>query len=148
SNGIMRVKDVRHANLLGLIAQFGTIAELARRAGVVANVLAQIKGGKPMGAKFANKLELGMGKPSGRMDSLQFASADDAMGAAEIAQMMTVLPPEDREALLKHARLLVKNLPAGTAANPFGDIPKPPRPRTGKRGRPAKQKRPPGKGTQ
>jgi hypothetical protein len=120
------VYEIRRRKLEQLVEERGTSLEgLARQAGVLANYLSQIRGGRPMGSRFARKLEAGMGKPKGWMDLPQVPDTEAAFHAAEIVQGMAVISEEDREAVLRHLRLLVRNSPK-SPQNPFGDVPIPP----------------------
>ena len=133
SNGVMDVYEIRRRNLDVLIAEaesLKAIGDAIRRAksGVdpsaaekdYANVLSQIKNGKNMGAKMARDIESGMGKPTGWMDVAQFRAVDQTMEAKEAGQLAMNMSDEDREAWLKHGRLLVRNSGRGPG-NPFPD---------------------------
>jgi hypothetical protein len=118
--GTMDISEIRRANMLGLLADFRTLEELAEHYDLVANYLSQIKSGsRNMGDRFARGWEKKMGKPRGWFDTLQFHSPDEAMGGLEAMQIFQSLSEEDREAWLKHGRLLGKNTPKGPG-NPFG----------------------------
>lgn len=71
-----RIAEIRHRNLLVLVEEAGSAANLSRLTGVPAAYLSQCinraltKSGQPrnVGAEVARKLETGMGKPAGWMD--------------------------------------------------------------------------------
>jgi transcriptional regulator with XRE-family HTH domain len=118
-------KAIRRANLLGLINEFETMARLARHTGVVASLLSQIKNGsRQMGDHVARDLEKALNKPEGWMDLPQYGAGDGVMDQAEALQILQALSEADREAWLRHGRLLVEsNVPQGPA-NPFGKTPR------------------------
>lgn len=123
---MMENKTVRRLNLDGLIAQFGTIAALAKATGTVANYLSQVRNGhRDMGDDIARRLEDALNKKTGWLDSLQFSSADDVMIQTEALQILASLTDADREAWIKHGRLLVENRPDSGVHNPFPDAKKP-----------------------
>ena len=73
------IGEIRHENLLLLVAEFGSQAEVARRAEIADVYISQIlkrypdaKTGRPrqMGDPAARKLEVGCNKPEGWMDNL------------------------------------------------------------------------------
>lgn len=119
-------REIRRANLEGLLTQLtaGNMAEFERRYGIDASVLSQIKNGsRNMGDELARKVEAALDKEKGWMDHPQFRMSDVSIQQAEAAQIAEALDPSEREAWLKHGRLLVQSkAPAGTAANPFGDV--------------------------
>lgn len=116
----MDIAEVRRLNLLGILREFQTIEELAEHYELVANYLSQVKTGhRNMGSRHARKMEEAMGKPKGWMDKLQFTSPDDAVDGIEVMQIYQGLSPEDKAALIKHARLLGDSGPKGLN-NPFG----------------------------
>jgi hypothetical protein len=120
----MDIKAIRRANLGGLLGQFETIEALARQTKTVASVLSQIKNGtRGMGNIVARKLETGLEKPFGWMDTLHFKSPDDAMNQTEAAQICASLSVGDREQWLRLGRLMVENGDKGPN-NPFGPIKK------------------------
>lgn len=124
-NYCMDNKTIRRINLDGLIAQFETIEALAKATNTVANYLSQIKGGsRKMGDATARKLERALDKEPGWIDVLHFASPDDAMSATEALQILDSLSEDDREAWMKHGRLLVEGNTARGANNPFGKLPR------------------------
>ncbi len=144
-NGDMEITEIRRRNLLVLEAEAESLAVLGEAlrtakqaakpgpdAADYANYLSQIKGGsRDMGNKIARFLEGGMGKRRGWMDTPHFEMVDEAMEAKEAAQLAMSMKIEDREAWMKHGRLLAEQNPKKSDANPFGSIPK-----GGKRGRP------------
>jgi hypothetical protein len=118
-------KTIRRINLIGLIAEFGTIEALARATGSVANYLSQIKSGsRNMGDALARQMESRMAKEMGWMDSPHFASPEATMSATEALQILDALSAEDREAWMRHGRLLVEGKTAKGVSNPFGKIPR------------------------
>lgn len=77
---------------------------------------------------MARKIEAAKGLPHGWMDTMRFDDPDKAMEAIEIMQILGSISEEDKQALLKHARLLQKNQPPGPN-NPtgFAPVPAPPK---------------------
>lgn len=123
SNGVMDVKSARRKNLEGLITEFGTIEDLARATNTVANYLSQVRGdSRKMGDKMARKLEAGLKKERGWVDTLRFRSADDVVDQTEVLQIWEGLSVNDREAWMKHGRLLGETNPKRSPANPFGPM--------------------------
>lgn len=118
---------IRRANLAGLIREFETIARLARRTGAVASLLSRIKNGtRQMGDDVARRLERALDKPEGWMDLPQFGAGDAMMDQAEALQILQSLTESDRDAWLKHGRLLVESNGQKGPNNPFGHVPKGP----------------------
>lgn len=84
SEAMETISDVRHRNLLALIAEAGTAAKLARATGVPAAYISQVKkraltpSGKPraIGDDVARQLEDGMGKPVGWLDQAELSPAE------------------------------------------------------------------------
>ena len=128
----MDIKEIRRVNLLGLIAESeGVIARLARKTGQNPSVLSQIKNGsRDMGHDIARALEEALSHEKGWMDRLQFPTAEEALYANEVLQLAAGMAPEDRDAWLKHGRLLMKNQPPGPN-NPYPLAPKPKKPSGG-----------------
>ena len=81
----MDIKQIRLTNLRTLIAEAGTIANLARLSGTAPAYLSQITNGLPtstgrprsVGDKLARKLEQALDKPYGWMDT-SHSQEDDA----------------------------------------------------------------------
>lgn len=123
-NRPMNNKAIRRANLIALIETEGEIQRLAGRFGMNASYMSQIKNGtRQMGDSFARRIEKALGKPEGWMDIPQFRSPDAQMDAAEALQILSTLSDDDRDAWLKHGRLLVES-GARSPANPFGPVKK------------------------
>lgn len=86
-----KLETIRNENLERLIAEAGSAAELARRAGTSSSYLSQVRHhmstrrGTPRGVgdKLAVKLERGMGKPVGWMDEPHDAGQPQASVAQE-----------------------------------------------------------------
>lgn len=120
-NGCVDNKTIRRENLLGLLKQRKYDADFARAYDLSDRLISQIKNGtREMGDDLARKMEKAMGKPKGWMDSLQFRSAEDELGAQEAMQILQGLTAEDRDAWMKHGRLLSQKGPKGPG-NPFGN---------------------------
>lgn len=118
-------KTIRRLNLLGLIDQHGTIARLAKATNSVANYLSQVKNGhRDMGDDQARRLEAALSKEKGWMDTPQFGSPDEAMSQTEALQILQSLKAGDREAWLRHGRLMVENNTERGPHNPFGPVKK------------------------
>lgn len=75
----MDIRTIRRANFDRLVTEATSIAELARKTGASEKYLSQIKTGfqgkrdktpRQVGDSLARKLEAGMGKPNGWMDSI------------------------------------------------------------------------------
>lgn len=64
----MDIREVRRLRMEELAEEFGTLEEVGKRAGLGANWLSQIRGGRGMGHKTARRLEEGCRKPRGWMD--------------------------------------------------------------------------------
>lgn len=79
-----QIADIRHRNLLVLIEEAGSAAELARKTGVQAAYISQVKNrtptpsGRPrgIGDDIARQLEAGMGKSIGWMDQSELSPAE------------------------------------------------------------------------
>lgn len=79
-----QIADIRHRNLLALIEEAGSPAELARITGVQAAYISQVKNRSPtpsgrprgIGDDTARKLEAGMGKAKGWMDQSELSPAE------------------------------------------------------------------------
>jgi len=75
------IAETRHRNLLALIEEAGSAAELSRRTSVPASYISQLRnkvktaGGveRGIGPETARMLEKGMGKPTGWMDESELA---------------------------------------------------------------------------
>lgn len=121
--GMKENKAVRRANLLGLIKEFDTIEALAEATGTVANYLSQVKNGtREMGDRVARKLEAGLEKEKGWIDADQYGGVESLMDQSEMLEIIRALSSEEREELLKHARLLLRARGAHDAAEPYGDL--------------------------
>lgn len=129
----MDITEIRRRNLTVLEAEFHTLkaigelmaksAPVERASANYANVLSQYKGAKKMGDKFARNLEASVGKARGWMDTPQFKAVEDTMEAIEAGQLAMNMAAEDRDAWLRHGRLLAQQNPKRSIANPFGDLP-------------------------
>lgn len=100
----MTVHDIRHVNLLHLIAAFGSIQKFATAVGKshsqisqLRNSLVHSKTGQPrvMGDKLARDIELKLGKPIGWMDRPQaldsFLDLPEAAPSPETVRASTVV---------------------------------------------------------
>lgn len=77
-NGEMDAHDIRRANLLDLIRQFGTIKALAEHTGTDAAVLSQIKNThREMGNDIARRIEQALGHAHGWMDAMHGHAANE-----------------------------------------------------------------------
>lgn len=82
SNASMTIEEIRHQNLLALIAEAGSSAALAERCTISAVYVSQLKTGtktksgkvRGVGRSLARQLEAGMGKPSGWMDVAHYSA--------------------------------------------------------------------------
>ena len=129
----MEIAEIRLRNLSVLEAQFRTLKAIgdlmsrsapAEKVGAnYANMLSQYKGAKKMGDKFARNLEASVGKMRGWMDTPQFQAADTAMEAIEAGQLVMNMAQADRDAWLRHGRLLAQQNAKRSPGNPFGDLP-------------------------
>lgn len=126
-NWAVDIKQVRRLNLEMLITADETIERLVKGTTLVANYLSQIRiGHRNMGHKTARDIEMAKKLPPGWMDTMRFANPENAMDALELVQIAGSIAEVDKQALLKHARLLLKNQPPSNA-NPYPDAPKPPK---------------------
>lgn len=90
-------KKIRLANLLILKEECSpqTFAELERRTGVKANYIYQIEGGRGMGDQVARRLETGMGKEKGWMDTPHDGMALK-LDPTEIKRLVAAMTREER----------------------------------------------------
>lgn len=105
----MRPRDLRLQNLKLLIAEFGTIAEVARRGQTSEKYLSQLLHkraytGNPrgMGDAVAAKLESGCSKPVGWMDA---SHDEDTITPEDVALAFINGSPEKQEVIKLMARL-------------------------------------------
>lgn len=118
---LVDVYEVRRRNLEILIAGAGSVKELGERmrrhimktypdaaTKDYPNTLSQHRGGKPMGARFARKLEESVGRPKNWMDVLQPDPAERSVLGREAAQIVTGLDPEDQDVAMRVLRSLQK----------------------------------------
>ena len=125
SNGLMDSKAIRRANLIGLLREFRTLQAIATQTDTVAAHLSQIKNGvRNMGDAVARKLERALHKPEGWMDMPQFGPPDQMVEQAELLHIFSALSEKDREAWLRHGRLMVERDGPQGPNNPFGNIAK------------------------
>jgi len=113
----MTRNDIRHANLLALVEEFGTIAAVASAANTSEKYLWQIIHKEPLpsgkirgiGNDVAEKLELGCGKFSGWLDQIPggrtLHERTITPGESELVKLYRAASPEKRKALLAVARL-------------------------------------------
>lgn len=113
----MTRKDIRHANLLLLVAEFGSIAAVAVAAETSEKYLWQVihraplKSGKPrgIGDVLADKLDDGCGKSPGWMDTNHQAASSSALGItpleAELLRRFRTANCKHRQTILAVARL-------------------------------------------
>lgn len=115
----MNRKDIRHINLLALIAEYKTLTALAEAALTSEKYLWQVlhriplKSGNPrqIGDRLAEKIEIGCGKPPGWMDNdhrKQPMAASQALSTqeAELLRCFRAAGPANRRTLLAVARLI------------------------------------------
>jgi hypothetical protein len=77
-----------------------------------------------MGDRIARKIEKAINKPQGWMDHPQFNQTEATLEQLEIAQILANLQPDDRQTLLRMARVLNERFGAPGVAAPFAGIPK------------------------
>jgi hypothetical protein len=127
------IQTIRRKNLDVLVAEAQSVraiagAMLARFPGETghapdyANVLSQYRGKKPMGDKFARKLEEAMGKARGWMDRLH--EVDQVMEVKEAGQIAMSMDPEKRANWLNIGRALIDQGAKPSGATPFPGVPK------------------------
>lgn len=122
--GMKENKAVRRANLLGLIKEFDTIEALANATGTVAAYLSQVKNGtRQMGDRVARRIEAGLNKDEGWIDVAQYGGLDSLMDQSEILEIMRALTPEERDEVLKLARLIRRARGVQDVAEAYGKLP-------------------------
>lgn len=109
-------KTIRRANLRGVLRDARDTglndAEFARKYDLSDRLISQYKNGtRNIGDRFVRALESKMGKPVGWFDTPHYPTAEDRLEAHEAMQILHSLSDKDREAWLKHGRLLVNSTP-------------------------------------
>lgn len=93
-NARMDAHDARRANLLDLIARYGTIEKLAEATGSSASHLSQVKNSeRQLGKKVARRIETKLDLPKGWMDNREHGAVQGSIGAAKLVQDFETLPP-------------------------------------------------------
>lgn len=100
--------DNRHNNLLAILKNYRSLANAASRAGVSANYLSQLKGGKHIGHVMARRLETGLGLEPGWLDQNHTRDEFAPLSEHQITQQALLLPLKSRTRL---AKKLVNSLP-------------------------------------
>ena len=100
--------DNRHNNLLAVLKNYRSLADAASDAGVSANYLSQLKGGKHIGHVMARRLESGFGLEPGWLDLDHSREVSPALSEHQITQQALLLPLRSRTRL---AKKLVNSLP-------------------------------------
>jgi hypothetical protein len=129
------IQAIRRKNLDVLIADAQSIRAIAdamlrrfpgqdgRAPPDYANSLSQYRGKKPMGGKFARKVEESMGKARGWMDRIH--EVDEAMEMKEAGQIaMGIADPGSRATWLNLGRALMDVGAKPSEATPFPGVPK------------------------
>lgn len=120
-------KEIRRANLLGLIAVLdgNNMAAFGRRVAADPSLFSQIKNGtRQMGDRLARKIEVAIKKPHGWMDLPQFSQSEASLQQLEIAQILGNLDENDRDQLLRLARLMNQDRGKQSISNPYPGVPK------------------------
>jgi len=110
----MDIREVRRQNLILLREQEGSVRSLADRVDTDPNYLSQILGGHGnMGHNMARRLELAFSKQQGWMD-LPHDSGQPDDESIEIASLINLLPPTQRDSIKSLVRSLIPALAANT----------------------------------
>ena len=115
SNAGMDASEARHANLLDLERQLGTLEALAAKAGVSSGYLSQIKNkhkGRGMGKAVARRIEKKLDLPKGWMDTRDHAPMQKVIGATTLVADFEVLPPALQDHVSNVARELREQIEA------------------------------------
>ncbi len=100
--------DNRHNNLLAVLQSYRSLADAAVNAGVSANYLSQLKGGKHIGHVMARRLESGFGLEPGWLDLDHARAESTPMSEHQITQQALMLQLKSRTRLMKK---LIASLP-------------------------------------
>ncbi len=119
---IVKIEQIRLANLQSLISEFGTVTEVGRLSGTSRIYLSQILTrsasatgkSREVGTKLARKLEKGCGKPEGWMDinhngidhDSVVPSRNELGQISELVHIYSSLDEEMRMILLQLAKLI------------------------------------------
>lgn len=109
----MDIREIRRQNLSLLRDQQGSIRALADRVDTYPNYLSQIlsaNGRHFMGHAMARRFELAFSKPEGWMDQSHDVPPDEE--AIEIAGLIKLLPPMQRDSIKTLVRSLIPALSA------------------------------------
>ena len=98
----------RLSNLDTVLKNYASLVDAAREAGVSANYLSQLKGGKRMGHVMARRLEQGLGLQLGWLDLDHSALVSQLLDEQQLTVQVLQLSDKSRLRILKK---LVASLP-------------------------------------